>query len=73
LRGDYDTPRLGRSARDAAPGELDLKLTSKVGDLQPWGLELLTANQQSLRDLWLLFDPRNKLKTLAVKGMVRQG
>jgi uncharacterized protein involved in outer membrane biogenesis len=75
LRGDYDTPRLEQiSAQVERPGELDLNVTGKIEDLATLGqlelqLECRSSNPSVIS--WLLFDRRNRLKTLALKGTVR--
>jgi hypothetical protein len=75
LRGDYDRPRLEQiSASLRRPGELDLSVTGEIENLLTMGqLELRVSGQSSNPAVtsWLLFDQRNKLKTLAVEGTVR--
>ena len=75
LRGDYDTPRLEQiSARVQRPGELDLNVTGEIADLATLGqLELQLDGRSSNPSVisWLLFDHRNELETLSLKGTVR--
>jgi uncharacterized protein involved in outer membrane biogenesis len=75
LRGDYDRPRLEQiSARVERPGELDLNVTGEITDLTNLGqLELQLDGRSSNPSVisWLLFDRRNRLKALALKGTVR--
>ena len=75
LRGDYDTPRLEQiSARVERPGELDLNVTGEIADLATLGrLDLQLEGRSSNPSVisWLLFDHRNELETLSLKGTVQ--
>jgi len=75
LRGDYDRPRLEQiSAHVQRPGELDLNVTGEITDLtHPGQLELQIDGRSTNPSVisWLLFDRRNRLKALALKGTVR--
>jgi uncharacterized protein involved in outer membrane biogenesis len=75
LRGDYDRPRLEQiSARVQRPGELDLNVSGEITDLTNLGqLELQLDGQSSNPSVisWLLFDRRNRLQSLTLKGTVR--
>ncbi|MGB7931512.1 MAG: AsmA family protein [Gammaproteobacteria bacterium] len=77
LRGDYDRPRLEQiSAHLQRPGELDLKVTGEIADLQPLdGVELRLDGRSSNPSVisWLLFDHRNRLKSLAGSGTIHAG
>jgi hypothetical protein len=74
LRGDYDAPRLDQiDARLQRPGALELNVTGEIGDLVSLSRMKLRVNAQSSNPSvtsWLLFDRRNRLKSLAVKGTV---
>jgi uncharacterized protein involved in outer membrane biogenesis len=74
LRGDYDRPRLEQiSARVQRPGELDLNVTGEIADLTNLGqLDLQLDGRSSNPTVisWLLFDRRNRLKALTLKGTV---
>jgi hypothetical protein len=74
LRGDYDRPRLEQiNARLQRSGELDLHVTGEIEDVLTLGrfdLQLDGRSSNPSVTSWLLFDRRNKLKTLAVKGSI---
>lgn len=74
LRGDYTKPRLEQiSARLQRPGQLDLHVTGEIEDLRTLGRVKMRIDARSSDPSvtsWLLFDQRNKLKSLTVTGTV---
>ena len=74
LRGDYTKPRLEQiSARLQRPGQLDLHVTGEIEDLRTLGHVKMRVDARSSDPTvtsWLLFDQRNKLKSLTVTGTV---
>ena len=75
LRGDYDKPRLEQiNARIERAGELDLNVTGEIADLATLSqLELRLDGRSSNPSVasWLLFDHRNELESLSLKGTLR--
>jgi hypothetical protein len=75
MRGNYDMPRLEQiDAHIQRPGELDLNVTGDIDDLtglQRLDLQLDGRSSNPSVLSWLLFDRRNKLKSLTLKGTVR--
>jgi len=75
LRGDYDKPRLEQiNARVERAGELYLNVTGEIADLASLGqLELRLDGRSSNPSVasWLLFDHRNELESLSLKGTLR--
>jgi hypothetical protein len=77
LRGDYAKPRLEQiSARLQRPGELNLNVTGEIENLRTLGnmdLRVDAVSSNPSVTSWLLFDRRNKLRSLAVKATVHAG